>query len=65
MKSISLPDKTLEALVGRMDETLRLLEDRFRVRIDPKAGAGKAEMPEGERSRSLAGHRLGQLRCQW
>jgi phosphate starvation-inducible PhoH-like protein len=38
MKSISLPDKTLEALVGRMDETLRLLEDRFRVRISARGG---------------------------
>ncbi len=38
MKSISLPDKTLEALVGRMDETLRLLESRFRVRISARGG---------------------------
>ena len=47
MKSISLADKTLEALVGRMDETLRVLEDRFQVRIAARGGEVSVTAAEG------------------
>ena len=38
MRSISLADRTLEALVGRLDQTLRLIEERLGVRISVRGG---------------------------
>jgi phosphate starvation-inducible PhoH-like protein len=36
MKTIRLEGKALEALTGRFDETLRLIEDRFQVRLSAR-----------------------------
>jgi phosphate starvation-inducible PhoH-like protein len=36
MKTIRLDGKTLEALAGRFDETLRLIEERFQVRLSAR-----------------------------
>lgn len=47
MKTISLADKTLEALVGRLDQTLRLIEERFQVRISARGGDVTVTAEEG------------------
>jgi phosphate starvation-inducible PhoH-like protein len=36
MKTITLDGKSLETLSGRLDDTLRLIEDRFRVRVSAR-----------------------------
>ena len=38
MRTISLDSKTIEALVGPLDESLRLIEDRFDVRVSARGG---------------------------
>ncbi len=39
MKTISLDSKTVEVLAGPLDESLRLIEDRFDVRVSARGGA--------------------------
>jgi phosphate starvation-inducible PhoH-like protein len=39
MKTISLDSKTIEALAGPLDESLRLIEERFDVRVSARGGA--------------------------
>jgi len=39
MKTINLDSKTIETLAGPLDESLRLIEDRFDVRVSARAGA--------------------------
>jgi phosphate starvation-inducible PhoH-like protein len=39
MKTISLDSKTIETLAGPLDESLRLIEDRFDVRVSARGGA--------------------------
>jgi phosphate starvation-inducible PhoH-like protein len=39
MKTITLDSKTIETLAGPLDESLRLIEDRFDVRVSARGGA--------------------------
>jgi len=39
MKTINLDSKTIEAVAGPLDESLRLIEDRFDVRVSARGGA--------------------------
>ena len=39
MKTISLDSKTIEALAGPLDESLRLIEERFDVRVSARGGS--------------------------
>jgi phosphate starvation-inducible PhoH-like protein len=39
MKTLSLDSKTIETLAGPLDESLRLIEDRFDVRVSARGGA--------------------------
>ncbi len=39
MRTITLEGRTLENLAGRFDETLRLIEERFQVRVSGRGGA--------------------------
>ena len=39
MKTINLDSKTIEALAGTLDESLRLVEARFDVRVSARGGA--------------------------
>jgi len=39
MKTISLDSKTIETLAGPLDESLRLIEDRFDVRVSARGGS--------------------------
>src|SRR4029079_3970446 len=58
MKTIRLDGKALEALTGRFDETLRLIEDRFQVRLSARGDdVTVAAPPEGgeEREERVAG----------
>jgi phosphate starvation-inducible protein PhoH and related proteins len=38
MKTISIDSKTIEALAGPLDESLRLIEDRFDIRVSARGG---------------------------
>ena len=57
MKTIRLEGKALEALTGRFDETLRLIEDRFQVRLSARGDDVTVAAPEGgeEREERVAG----------
>src|SRR5215510_7567159 len=39
MKTITLDSKTLDALAGPLDESLRLIEERFDVRVSARNGS--------------------------
>src|SRR5262245_59919545 len=39
MKTLSLDSKTIETLAGPLDESLKLIEDRFDVRVSARGGA--------------------------
>jgi phosphate starvation-inducible PhoH-like protein len=64
MKTIRLEGNALEALAGPLDETLRLIEDRFQVRISARGGEVTVSGVEGadaEGRESRAADLLGQL----
>jgi phosphate starvation-inducible PhoH-like protein len=54
MKTISLDSKTIEALAGPLDESLRLIEDKFDVRVSARGSAVTIEADgEGAKLREI------------